>query len=214
MATEGPGVGARARAASGGLSDATGPPVVGPDGGAAVMSVPDDVARPPAGADRGAAVEWLRQRSTESTEGGGLAALRRAAEAGVDQLAVVLVGWELVHDGPPRLSGHWRHRLIASLGQAERVARFGHGQVGAGALWVLEQMEVTAAELAEDPDAERPRCLAFYAWQLRREARRWRRGARGLGAVADTGQDERERAAFEEFERRRRARRRRRRGQP
>lgn len=152
------------------------------------MSVPDDVDRPPSSASRGVAVEWLRRRVAGSTESGGLEALRRAAEAGVDQLAVVLVGWELVHGGSPRLSGLWRDRLMRSLGQAQRVACFGRGQVGAGALWVLDQM----AAGAEDPGLEAPVSLAFYAAALRRESRRWRRNARGLGPVPDTGQAQRE----------------------
>lgn len=144
-------------------------------GGGGNVEIPPS---PPIGSlDRGAAFEAARTAAGR----GGAPALRELAGQGLDPLVLGIVAWELLFDGPPRLTGKRRGELLRAAAIIDRVLE----EPGAGGRHLLLLMGEHAERLRLLPsEFERPGSLAFFVTQLRADARHWRRGWRARRATA------------------------------
>lgn len=147
---------------------------------------------------RGQVIDQLRTAALTA----GVDALRAAASAGTDPVAVAIVGWELIVGGHPALTAKRKLQLWRSARCADRCAAFGQGQTGAGALLLLDLMEGHKAN--QQPWDEPVFSLGYFVCELRQIARHWRRSHKGLGPVRDTGQRDRSTRAWRDNENRRR----------
>jgi hypothetical protein len=152
-----------------------------------------------------AAVEALRETAQRGE--GGLAALLAAARDGADPVAVAEAWWWELFDCRPKLSGKRADQLRTAVRQLDRYARYGAGQPGAGIAVLLDLLETDAEQVAAGliPPIH---SLGHAVCELRQIAAAWRRAARGLEPVRDTGQLDRARAEQRqqrEWERRRAA---------
>ena len=165
-----------------------------------------DAPEAPASRQRGAALDRLRQTSTERASVGGvpaaLAALREAASAGEDPLAVGVVAWEARFARHPALTAERRRHLQTAAALLDRM----HGR-GAGAALLVDLV-------ADSPAGFEPVSLGYMVCELRRRSKLERRVAKGKPAVpaknawweereARLGEDA-NRTADERFKRRRR----------
>lgn len=152
---------------------------------------------------RGAALEALRRELL--IEGTPLERLRLAARGGGDPVVVCVAAWQALLGTDPQLSDERAAQLERSARQADRVACWGRGQVGAGAELVLAMIEHEAAARGADPDRTPTWSLGKFVCELRSTARAWRRTAHGKPPVRDTGQRDRRLDARRDEARRRQA---------